>query len=76
MIRGGNLADILGKEGLCELGFDIPRGKVMARQATVLNRVEEKLPPICTTYSSKKLQKTQQEALRISLNNWRANFLL
>ena len=32
-IRGGKLrpvADILGKEGLHELGFDTPRGKVMA----------------------------------------------
>ena len=36
MIRGGKLrpvrtiADILGKEGLCDIGFDIPSGKLMA----------------------------------------------
>ena len=38
-IRGGKLrsvgaiAEILGKEGLCDLGFDIPMGKVTAWQA-------------------------------------------
>ena len=35
---------ILGKEGLCELGFDIPRGKPRAQQAIMLNRVEGELP--------------------------------
>ena len=50
MIRGGKLrlvgaiAEILGKEGLRDLGFDIPTGKVTAWQAVMLNRVEEKLP--------------------------------
>ena len=29
----GTLADILGKNGLRNLGFDIPRGKVTAREA-------------------------------------------
>ena len=49
-IRGGNLRSvcvmwvILGKEGLCSLGFDLPMGKVMAQQAIMLNRVEEELP--------------------------------
>ena len=38
------LADILGKGGLCNLGFDIPRGKVTARQAVMLNNVKEELP--------------------------------
>ena len=38
------IAHMLGKEGLCDLGFDIPTGKVMARQAIMLNRVEEELP--------------------------------
>ena len=38
-------ADILGKEGLQNVGFNIPvEGKVMAQQATMLNRVEEELP--------------------------------
>ena len=51
-IRGGKLrlvdaiAEILGKEGLCNLGFGIPTGKVTAQQAVMLNRVEEKLPSV------------------------------
>ena len=50
MIRGRELklietiADILGKKRLHNLGFDIPTGKVTARQAVMLNRVEEELP--------------------------------
>ena len=38
------LADILGKGGLRNLGFDIPRGKVTAWQAVMLNKAEEELP--------------------------------
>ena len=38
------LADILGKGGLCSLGFDIPRGKLMARQTVMLNETQEELP--------------------------------
>ena len=38
------IADILGKNRLCNLGFDIPRGKLTARQAVMLNRVKEELP--------------------------------
>ena len=40
----GMLADILGKGGLHNLGFDIPRGKVTARQAVMLNKAAEELP--------------------------------
>ena len=40
----GTIVEILGKEGLRDLGFDIPMGKVTAQQAIMLNRVEEKLP--------------------------------
>ena len=40
----GMLADILGKGGLCNLSFDIPRGKVTARQAVMLNKAAEELP--------------------------------
>ena len=40
----GMLWDILGKGGLCNLGFDIPRGKLTARQAVILNKVQEELP--------------------------------
>ena len=40
----GLLADILGKGGLRNLGFDIPRGKVTAWQAVMLNKAAEELP--------------------------------
>ena len=40
----GMLADILGKGGLRNLGFDIPRGKVTARRAVMLNKAAEELP--------------------------------
>ena len=42
--QAGVIVEILGKEGLCELGFDIPRGKLTAQQAVVLNRIEKELP--------------------------------
>ena len=38
------IADILGKNRLRNLGFDIPRGKVTARQAVTLNKVKDELP--------------------------------
>ena len=34
----------MGKGGLRNLGFDIPRGKVTARQAVMLNKAAEELP--------------------------------
>ena len=40
----GILLDILGKGGLRNLGFDISRGKVTARQAVMLNKAAEELP--------------------------------
>ena len=40
----GMLADILGKNRLHNLGFDIPRGKVTAHQAVRLNKASEELP--------------------------------
>ena len=40
----GMLADISGKGGLRSLGFDIPRGKLTARQAVMLNKTQEELP--------------------------------
>ena len=39
----GEIANILGKNRLSELGFDIPRGKVAAQQAIMQNRVEKEL---------------------------------
>ena len=38
------LADILGKGGLRELGFDIHKGKVTARQDVMLNKATKELP--------------------------------
>ena len=38
------LVDILGKGGRRNLGFDIPRGKVTARQAVMLNKAAKELP--------------------------------
>ena len=35
----GTIADILGKNRLRNLGFDIRRGKLTARQAVMLNRL-------------------------------------
>ena len=40
----GMLADILFKGGLRSLSFEIPRGKLTARQAAMLNKVKEELP--------------------------------
>ena len=40
----GMLVDILGKIRLHNFGFDIPRGKVTARQAVMLNKAAEELP--------------------------------
>ena len=40
----GMLADILGKNRLCRLGFNIPVGEVTAQQAVMLNKAAEELP--------------------------------
>ena len=37
---------ILGDGGLRDLGFKVPKGKVTARQAIMLNKVEEELPSV------------------------------
>ena len=38
------IVKILGKEGLRDLDFNIPKGKITARQALMLNLVEEEMP--------------------------------
>ena len=38
------LADILGKNRLRRLGFNIPVGPITARQAIMLNKAGEELP--------------------------------
>ena len=40
----GMLADILGKNKLCRLGFNTPVGQLMAWQAVMLNKVAEESP--------------------------------
>ena len=40
----GMIADILGKNRLCRLGFNIPVGGITARQAVMLNKAAEELP--------------------------------
>ena len=40
----GMIADILGKNRLRRLGFNIPVGKVTAQQAVMLNKAAEQLP--------------------------------
>ena len=40
----GMLADILGKNRFLRLGFNIPVGRITARQAVMLNKAEEELP--------------------------------
>ena len=40
----GMLGNILGKNRLCRLGFNIPVGKVTAQQAVMLNKAAEELP--------------------------------
>ena len=44
----GMLADILGKNRLRRLDFNIPVGKVTARQAVMLNKGAEELPSALT----------------------------
>ena len=40
----GIIADILGKNRLCRLGFNIPVGRITAQQAVMLNKAAEELP--------------------------------
>ena len=40
----GMIADILGKNRLCRLGFNIPVGKLTARQVVMLSKAVEELP--------------------------------
>ena len=71
-IRGGKLrsvgviAEILAKEGLHELGFDIPKGKITARQAVMLNKAEEEMPSVSdvATVDDIELQEITENAAR------------
>ena len=35
---------VLGKEGLRDFDFNVPKGKVTSQQSTMLNKVEEEIP--------------------------------
>ena len=63
----GMLADILGKNRLRNLGFDILRGKITARQAVMLNKAAEELPSESdiTKVDDIELQKIKEKALGI-----------
>ena len=60
----GMLVDILGKGGLRNLGFYIPRGKVTAWQAVMLNKAAEELPsePDITRTDDIELQEIAEKA--------------
>ena len=61
------LAHILGKNRLCRLGFNIPVGKVTARQAVMLHKAAEELPSESdiTKADDMKLQEIVEKALGI-----------
>ena len=63
----GMLADILGKNRLCRLGFDIPVDKLTARQAVMLNKAAEELPSESdiTKVDDIELQEIAEKALGI-----------
>ena len=75
-IRGGKLrlvcviTEILGKEGLHSIGFDIPRGKITAQQAVMLNRVEEELSSTADVAKADdiELQEIMENAVRNTEN--------
>ena len=61
------LVDILGKNRLRNLSFDIPRGKVTAWQVVMLNKAVEELPSESdiTKADDIELQKIAEKALGI-----------
>ena len=63
----GMIADILGKNRLRRLGFNIPVGKLTARQAIMLNKVAEELPSESdiTEAADIELQEIAEKALGI-----------
>ena len=63
----GMLVDILGKNRLRNLGFDIPRRNVTAHQAVMLNKAAEELPSesVITKADDTELQEIVEKALGI-----------
>ena len=67
MLRGvGVLADRLGKEELRDLGFDVPVGKITARQSMASYRVGSQLPSTSdiARVDDIELQEIAEKALR------------
>ena len=64
------IADVLGKEGLRDIGFNIPKGKLTARQAVMLNRVQEEMPSLSDIAKADdvELQETMENAARSMKN--------
>ena len=60
----GMLVDILSKNRLRRLGFNIPVGRITARQATMLNKAAEELPSESdiTGVDDKELQEIAKKA--------------
>ena len=60
----GMLADILGKNRLCRLDFNIPVGELTAQQAVMLNKAAEELPsePGITKVDDIELQEIAKKA--------------
>ena len=67
------LADILGKGGLRNFGFDIPRGKVTAQQAVMLNKAAEELPsePVITKADDIELQEIVEKCIEYNFSDKR-----
>ena len=57
---------ILSKKGLSSLGFDIPRGNLMAQQAIMQNRVEEEMHSMSVVAKADdiELQEIMENAVR------------
>ena len=64
----GVIVEILGKNRLHDLGFDIPKGKLTAWRAAMLNRAEEELPSASdiTKANDIELQEITENASRSS----------
>ena len=58
---------ILGKNRLRNLGFDIPRGKVTAQEAVMLDRVKEELSSMSdiTKVDDIELQEIMENAMKV-----------
>ena len=69
----GMLADILGKGGLRNLIFDIPRGKVTAWEVVMLNKAAEELPSESgmTRADDVELQEIAKKSIRYNFSDKR-----